>query len=112
MFRPRSSFDITCVIASTRGLGRGVDAVAGVKQSRLAGRHVDDASAIAQPLRGLAQGVEGALQVDRDMAVEQPVVALGDRGQMHDAGIVHQHIHAAERRIRRVEHAARPPRGR
>ena len=46
------------------------------------------------------------------MAVEQLVVALGDRGQMHDAGIVHQHIDAAERRFRRIEHAARQRPGR
>ena len=39
------------------------------------------------------------------MAVEQLVVGLGDRSQVHDAGIVHQHVDAAERRIRRVEHA-------
>ena len=39
------------------------------------------------------------------MAVEQLVVAFGDRGQLHDAGVVHQHVDAAECRIRRVEHA-------
>ncbi len=38
------------------------------------------------------------------MAVEQLVVGLGDRGEVHDAGIVDQHIHTAERCIRRIEH--------
>ena len=48
------------------GLGRGVDAVGRLEQADDAGRHVDDAAAFAQPLRRFTQGVEGALQVDRD----------------------------------------------
>ncbi len=44
-------------------------------------------------------------EVDRDLAVDQHVVALGDARQLHDAGIVDQHVDPAERRLRRVEHA-------
>jgi hypothetical protein len=53
----------------------------------------------------LAQGIEGALQIDRDMTIEQGVTAVSDGRQVHDAGIVDQHVDAAERGFSRVEHA-------
>jgi hypothetical protein len=43
------------------------------------------------------------LGVDCDLAVEQRVVALGDRRHLHDAGIVDHHIDAAKRCLRTVE---------
>jgi len=36
--------------------------------------------------------------------LEGRVIGLGDRRQLHDAGIVHQHIDAAIGRFRRIEH--------
>ncbi len=39
-----------------------------------------------------------------DVAVEERVVVLGERRHMHDAGVVDQHIDAAEGGFRRIEH--------
>ncbi len=51
----------------------------------------------AQPVRGFPHAVEHALEVDGDLAVEQRIVGVGDGREQHDAGIVHQHVDAAER---------------
>ena len=88
-----------------RGLGGGIDAVGRLQQAGDAGREVDDPAAVAQAARRFAQRIEGALQIDRDVAIEQCVAAVGDGRQAHDAGIVDQHVDAAERGFSRVEHA-------
>jgi len=89
-----------------RRLGGGIDAVGLQLGPDHAGREIDDPSAVAQPLRGFAHGVEAALEIDRDLLVEQRIVAVGDFGKLHDAGVVDQHIDAAEGGFRGVEHAA------
>ena len=89
-----------------RRLGRDIDAVSLEPGADDAGREIDDASAVAQPARRLAHGVEAALQIDRDLLVEGRVIGVGDLAELHDAGIVDQHVDAAERRFRCVEHAA------
>ena len=47
-----------------------------------------------------------ALEIDRDLLIEQRIVAVGDFCEFHDAGIVDEHVDAAERGFRGVEHAA------
>lgn len=43
------------------------------------------------------------LEVDGDDLVERRVIGLGEAGQLHDAGVVHQHIDAAVGALRRIE---------
>ena len=61
---------------------------------------------LAQPPRRFAHAVEHALQVDGDVAIEEVVVGLRDRRQLHDAGVVDQHVDAAVRLLGGVEHRA------
>ena len=89
-----------------RRLGGRVDAVAFELRADHAGREVDDAAAVAQPACGLAQSIEGALEIDGDLAIELRVVGVGNLGELHDAGVVDQYIDAAERFLRRVEQRA------
>ncbi|EGE58033.1 hypothetical protein RHECNPAF_3500087 [Rhizobium etli CNPAF512] len=86
-------------------LGRGVDAIGLKLQPDDRGREVDDPAAVAQAPGGLPQRVEGALEVDADLAVEGFVVGLGERGEHHDTGIVDEHVDAAEGGFRGIEHA-------
>ena len=104
--RPRSLLGEDRRHRFDRGLGRGIDAVGLKLGADDAGREIDDPAAVAQALGGFAHRVESALEIDRDLLVEQRVVAVGDRRELHDAGIVDQHIDAAEGGFRRVEHAA------
>ena len=67
---------------------------------------------MAQARRRLAHGVEAALDVDGEQAVEGGVVRVGQGRQRgrHDAGVVDQHVDAAEGRFGRIEqrlHVAR-----
>ena len=78
------------------GLGRRIDRVSGQQHADDAGREIDDAAARANVPGRLAHGVEAALQVDVDHAIERGVVRVGDVRQRHDAGVVDQHIDAAE----------------
>ena len=64
-----------------------------------------DPAVSAQAPRGFSQGIEGALEIDRDDPIEQRVFALGDRRQAENAGIVDEHVDAAEGHLGRVEHA-------
>ncbi|MHC2299736.1 hypothetical protein ACVJBD_003942 [Rhizobium mongolense] len=61
---------------------------------------------IRPPVRSLAHRVDAALEIDGDLAVNEGLVAIRDRGECHNASVVDQHIHAAERGFRRVEQAA------
>jgi hypothetical protein len=95
------------VIASTAALGPGIDAIGRLQQADDAGREVDDAPALAQTLGRLAQGVECALEVDVDQALESRVVIVGDGREQHDTGIVDEHVDTAERSFRGVEPSVR-----
>src|SRR4029077_3829612 len=66
----------------------------------------DDPAAVTQAAGRFAQRVERTLEVDVYLALEGQVTSLGDVRQQHDAGIVDEHIDAAERRLGSVEHAA------
>ena len=87
-------------------LGRGVDAVGRVKQSGLT---LDDMLMMRPPSRSRFAASRRVLKVPFRLIAtwrsNSCVVAFGDRRQLHDAGVVHQHVDAAERRLRRVEHA-------
>jgi rRNA-processing protein FCF1 len=83
MLRPRSSFASTCDIAST------------LIQSHDARREIDDATTVPHPLRGFPERVERTFQVDRDVAIEECVVRVGELRELHDAGRVDQRVDAA-----------------
>ena len=73
-----------------------------------AGGEVDDAAALAQATARLAHGVEAALEVDRDDAIELVIVHFDQRRLLQHTGVVHQHVDTAEGRFRGIEH---PPYG-
>ena len=89
-----------------RGLGRGIDAVGLELGADDAGGEIDDATAVAQAPRRLPHPVKAALEIDRDLLVERSVIAVGDFRKLHDAGIVDEHVDAAECLLGRLEHVA------
>jgi hypothetical protein len=84
----------------------GIDAVGRLEQSDDARREVDDAPTGANAPRGFTEGVERAFEIHVHLPIESRVVGFDDGRQRHDASVVDQYVHAAERGFRRIEHAA------
>src|SRR5450631_2187461 len=89
-------------------LGGGVDAVGWLVEVEAndARRKIDDPAAGTKPRGGLAHTVEDAFNVDGDSPVEQRIVAFADRRKLHDTGVTHQDIDAAESLLRTFEEQA------
>jgi hypothetical protein len=65
-----------------------IDPVGFQLQTDDTGREIDDPPTVPQALRRLAQRVDGALEIDRDLAVDEGLVTIFEASQLHDAGIV------------------------
>src|ERR1700737_313082 len=87
-------------------LGCGVDGVGRLIEPDHAGGEADDPSAATETLSCFTHAVEYALQVNRDLAIDQFVAGLGDRREEHDSGVVDEHVYATEFLLRRVEQAS------
>src|SRR4051812_22397854 len=87
-------------------LGRGIDGIGRLIEPDHAGGEADDPSAVTEALRCFTHAVEYALQVDRDLAIDQFVAGLDDRREEHNSGIVDEHVYPTEFLLRSVEQAS------
>src|SRR6202011_6276448 len=84
----------------------GVDGLGVLIEPDHAGGEADDPSAATETLSCFTHAVEYALQVNRDLAIDQFVAGLGDRREEHDSGVVDEHVYATEFLLCRVEQAS------
>ena len=91
-----------------RGLGGGVDGEVGARNVLVHGGDVDDRAAVAHSSRGSLCEQEARADVDREGEVEVGGGEVEERFRGHDAGVLDEHVDAAELRDGLGDEALRP----